>query len=166
MPLHDQIDSLSERIIAAQPNAPNWGLEGERLLPREVARLCWAAGWVQQDRLVEAVAIAQAESQFWTKAWHRNSPTSIDLGLFQINSMHMKGFGYSDEAKWRAACFDPVTNVRFARRLYVDAKYTFKPWVAFTGGHHRKYLGNAVIGAANAQAVRLGLSPVPYTRRA
>jgi hypothetical protein len=141
-------------------------LAGRRLLPREVARILYEAHWTDLHKLTVMIAITQQESEFYSEAvGPENEDGSHDLGIFQVNDSHAAEFKM-DAVAFRSACFDPTAAARIARVLYVEAGYSFRPWVAFASGDYKKYLGTALIGVANYSAELHGLEPVPYVRQA
>jgi len=74
-----------------------------------------------------AIAIARAESGMREDAININSNGTIDLGIFQINSVHFK--------KDICALKNVVTykgNIDCAYEIYKDSSWN--PWVAFTNG--------------------------------
>jgi hypothetical protein len=74
-----------------------------------------------------ALAVARAESGMRADAWNVNSNGSIDIGIFQLNSVHYKkdGCGLADVV-------DPYKNVDCAYQIWEAQGWT--PWVAFTNG--------------------------------
>lgn len=77
-----------------------------------------------------AAAVARAESGGRPAATNRsNSNGSVDRGLFQINSIHGANSSYNLD-----------TNVTFAVQLS-HSGHNWSPWVAYTSGAYRKYLG-------------------------
>ncbi len=124
-------------------------LAGRELLPREVAKLCYEARWTDVEKLITVVAIVYAESAGYTEAVGGPNPDgSYDSGLFQLNSIH---------GVPKADAFDPVKAAAFARKLYVNAGYSFRPWAAYTNGAYKRHLVRAVNGVCNAQKERFGL---------
>jgi hypothetical protein len=75
----------------------------------------------------QAIAIARAESGLREDAWNVNTNGSIDIGIFQVNSVHFKDPGCS---------LKEVTTMKGN----VDCAYEmfkvsgFNPWVAFKSG--------------------------------
>ncbi len=67
------------------------GIEGRRLEAEEIAGLLREAG-VPEATVPKMVCTAYYESQWRDRSWNwRNGNGSIDRGLFQINSVHLKG---------------------------------------------------------------------------
>ena len=53
----------------------------------QVAQAAYGVG-IKGNALVDAIAIAKAESNFVFEAVHNNANGSVDRGLLQINSIH------------------------------------------------------------------------------
>ena len=79
-----------------------------------------------------ALAIAKAESGFREEAIHINTNNTIDVGIFQINSVHFKKAGCSLKE-----LVDQYKNVDCAYSIYKEQGFT--PWVAFI---NKSYLVN------------------------
>jgi len=79
-----------------------------------------------------ALAIAKAESGFREDAININTNNTIDVGIFQINSVHFKKPGCSIKD-----LVDQYKNVDCAYTIYKDQGFT--PWVAFL---NEAYLSN------------------------
>lgn len=75
------------------------------------------------------MAIAQAESGMNPLASHKNTNGSVDIGLFQINSIHGKD---------QLELFDVDHNLEVARQVY--EKQGLGAWVAFSNGSYLKYV--------------------------
>lgn len=125
-------------------------MKGPHIQPREIARLCYQAGWTDADRLLIAVSVCLGEGNGYTHARHTNDDGSIDRGLWQINTIH---HDISDDD-----CDDPVKATAYARKLYEGHSNTFAPWAAFTGGAYRgpRAMGYAFDGVANFLRVKHG----------
>ena len=126
--------------------------ESPHLLPREIAKLCYNAKWIDADRLFIAVAVCIAESNGYTEATHVNADGSTDRGLWQINNKAHPEMTDAD-------CFDPVKATAYARKVYEGRSNTFTAWAAFNNG---AYLGPraapyAAQGIANFLLTRHGL---------
>ncbi len=87
-----------------------------------------------------AIAVAKAEGLAYDEdgelipdLWNANN-NSIDIGVFQINSVH-----FSKPECQFADMLDPYKNVDCARSLY-EASDGWGPWVAFTNGTFRRHL--------------------------
>lgn len=80
-----------------------------------------------------ALAVSQAENG--TRQCDRfgvNTNKTIDAGIFQINSTHLK-------KGWKLAdLLDCHKNVDYAKQIF-DAQ-GFRPWVAYTNGSYKKFL--------------------------
>lgn len=75
------------------------------------------------------MAIAQAESGMNPLASHKNTNGSVDIGLFQINSIHGKD---------QLELFDVDHNIEVARQVY--EKQGLGAWVAFSNGAYLKFV--------------------------
>lgn len=64
-----------------------------------------------------------------------NSDGTNDVGLMQINSIHVTSGLISEEARR-----DPQANIRAAYALYRGAGNRFTPWSAFNSGKYAEYL--------------------------
>lgn len=91
-----------------------------------------------------ALAIARAEGgiidkkdklSFNTRATNYNANGSIDRGVFQINSVHLKMVNGDSEK-----LYDPEINIEIAYKLYKKSGWT--PWVAYKSGTYIKYLSD------------------------
>jgi hypothetical protein len=103
-----------------------------RLSYTSTAKLARSAGIKCGYSLVKAVAVAAAESGRYQYAYLRNYSCSIDRGLWQINSSYWKSY----------SSYDLSTN---AHGMYVISNHgsTWSPWVAYTKGLWKNYLGSA-----------------------
>lgn len=82
-----------------------------------------------------ATAVFKAESGLRCNAINRaNSNGSVDYGVAQINSIHMKK-GYTE-----ANLLDCETNLRVA--LAIFNRQGFEPWAAYSSGKFKQYLSN------------------------
>ena len=70
-----------------------------------------------------AIQIAKCESGLRSDAWNENTNGSVDVGLFQINSVH------GVRAKW---LLNPDINIQVAKQLFDEQG--FNPWVCFWKG--------------------------------
>lgn len=122
-------------------------LAGERLSPRAIARLCWDAGW-RDENLITAVCIVLQESAGFTEATHENNDGSMDNGLWQINNK-------AHPNVTQAVAFDPAAATKVARALYKDQK--FRPWAAYTTGAYMKHRDRATRGMVNMWREQYGL---------
>lgn len=64
-----------------------------------------------------------------------NSDGTADVGLMQINSIHVASGLTTDEDRK-----DPARNIATAYKLYQGAGGRFTPWVAYNTGDYLKYL--------------------------
>src|SRR3990172_4029560 len=107
-------------------------LQGQQLQPREIASICYAAGW-RDKNLIIAVAVCLAESQGYIRAYNDNLAAdgetilSRDVGIFQINIPANK-VGTPEEER----LYNPHYNVSRARTLFESRG--FQPWVAYNTG--------------------------------
>lgn len=117
-----------------------WDFDGDYLTYKWALAVAYVAGF-RGMRLVRAVALMNAESGRWTRAWHKNivdgEEDSIDRGLFQINSKWHPDLGWP-------ACYHPVKNSKYAYKISSQGQF-FKPWAAFGGA---RYLAALPIVAA------------------
>ncbi len=98
----------------------------------ELARLVTDAGFANRE---VAIAVILAESGGDPLAKNVNSPTSVDRGLWQINSKwHPE---VSDEC-----AFDPVCSTREAKRIS-NGGADFSQWTAFTKGTYAHFIPRA-----------------------
>jgi|SRR5215831_989781 len=137
-------------------------LAGKKWLPRDVAALLYEHGWTGFDNQVDFVATVGGESAYYEEAEGDPHPDgTIDLGLFQLNSLHAPGWGMSFE-EFKAMAFDPHKAVVYARKLWDAAAHQgdpFKPWYAYSNDSYKRYMRQAIVGCANAKAIREGLQP-------
>lgn len=84
-----------------------------------------------------AAAVAMAESGGETTASNRNKNGTIDRGLWQINSVH-----------GGLSTFSPTGNAKAAVKISSGGR-NWTPWVAYTTGAYRQYLGGATQGATS-----------------
>ena len=103
--------------------------EGRKINTKQALALCYDAGF-RGTRLITAVAVMNAESARYTRAYYVNPDGSIDRGLFQINSRH-------NLSEYQA--FDARTNVNFASALS-HAGRDFTPWVAWKNSKHLQFI--------------------------
>ncbi len=82
-----------------------------------------------------AAAVALAESGGNPAASNKNSNGTIDRGLWQINSVHGK-----------LSTFDKQANARAAVKISSGGK-NWRPWVAYTTGAYKKFLGGSGVAA-------------------
>lgn len=106
-----------------------------KLSPREILTLALGAGFSRDnEEAVIATAIALAESGGNPRA-HNPVPPDNSFGLWQINMIDTLGpdrrkkLGLSRNEE----LFDPPTNARAARLVFLEANKEFRPWTTFTG---------------------------------
>lgn len=80
-----------------------------------------------------AVAVARAESGMREDAVGINTNKTIDVGIFQINTVHFKKDGCNLKD-----LVDPYKNVDCAYQIYSEQGWT--PWVAFNTGRFASQL--------------------------
>ena len=108
--------------------------------------LALSAGFNQQEARILA-AIGQAESSgnpgidTVQSGLDPNMQNEFSVGLFQINwKAHkdgvLKQMGVTDPSQLT----DPKINAEAARRVYLEAGGSFRPWATYTGGDFRNYL--------------------------
>src|SRR5665213_3280336 len=101
--------------------------KGPHLLPRDIVKLCFNAGWTDVDRLLIAASVCYAESSGYTKARHTNADGSIDRGLWQLNDRAHPDISHAEAD-------DPIKATAHARLIYEGRNNTFASWSAFTNG--------------------------------
>lgn len=133
--------------------------------PWDVAEEMRRAGWSSTEARSIGVAICRAESSLDDQATGYNYKKdaagnyvldsngqriilSRDRGLFQIND------------KFHPACtdemaYDPIQNIAYARKVYVDRSFTWNPWSTFTNGAYKQYLWAGQISVEVAQLMRV-----------
>ena len=89
-------------------------LAGRRLSTSETARLLRNAGF-PESAIGKMVCTAKYESSFYERATNRNTNGSVDYGLFQINSVHLRDAGCPSST---SALFDAATNAKCAYAIY------------------------------------------------
>jgi len=80
-----------------------------------------------------ALAVARAESGMREQALNINGNNTIDVGIFQINSVHFKKDGCNLKD-----IVDQYKNVDCAYQIYEAQGWT--PWVAFNSGNFKTHL--------------------------
>jgi lysozyme-like protein len=101
------------------------------LTPAQIAGYARQAGF-QGPALVTATAVALAESGGRTDAVNVNTNGSRDLGLWQLND---SAHPWVKSINWQ----DPAANAQGAKRIYDEAKGSFRPWVAYTSGSSTRF---------------------------
>lgn len=100
------------------------------------------------EREAVAVAVALAESGGDTSTRHVNSNGSIDVGLWQINSVHR-----SSNPTWTEAWLkDPAHNAEAMRTVSGNGT-NWAPWVGYSSGAYKQYLnrGRSAAGAVQGK---------------
>jgi len=110
--------------LIPQPFASSYGCA-------DLERL-WEANGGSHASAETAAAVALAESGGDPNAYNFNTDSSIDRGLWQINTVH----GYF------SADFDPDTNAADAVAISHNGK-NWSPWTTYKSGAYRKYCGEA-----------------------
>lgn len=133
---------------------PSWG---RHLLPREVALLCYQAGWIDAQKLLEAVSVCIAESNAYEHRTNVNKDGSIDRGIWALND---KAFpNISDDVAFNAA-----KATKMARQIYIGRNNTFSAWAAYNNGQYKDPTRNAMIyafdGISNMLRLKNGY-PIP-----
>lgn len=83
-----------------------------------------------------AIAIMRAESNSNHNAYNINKDESVDLGCFQINTIHLKNIDTTNINLLN--CKD---NIDVAYKIY-SQQHNFSAWSAFNNGSYKKYLIN------------------------
>jgi hypothetical protein len=109
---------------------------GRKLSIEEALALCYAVGF-KGEKLLTAVAVMTAESGRFVEAYNINvqkdGDTSLDRGLFQINTLH-RSLGMADS-------FKAAPNAQFAHTLS-NGGDNFSPWSAFKSGAYEQYVND------------------------
>lgn len=79
-----------------------------------------------------ARAIAKSESGLNPEAWNANTNGTLDIGLFQINSIHW------DKCGGMANLLDPLENAKCAKMIKDDSGWY--PWVVYQIGSFKENL--------------------------
>lgn len=87
------------------------------------------------EKIPTAVAIAMAESSGNEKATNTNNNGSIDVGLWQINSVHKKA-----HPNWTIAWLQNPANNASAMMAVSGGGSNWSPWVAYKNGAYKQYL--------------------------
>lgn len=116
-------------------------LEGIQHQPRDIAKACFDAGWVNVENLTIAVAVCLAESQGFDRAYNDNVDSngtvlSRDVGAFEINIP-----GSSIGTPLEENLYDFLANVHTARDKWLtwsndgqNPIQGWNHWVAYSGG--------------------------------
>lgn len=109
------------------------------LSPRQIYALAADAGFKTPGQAITMTAIALAESGGNSDIVGHNRNGTIDVGLWQINSVH----GYSE-----SAMKDPRQNAAAAKKIHEQQGYT--AWVAFTTTDPQRSYRRQLPAAINA----------------
>ena len=121
---------------------------GGNVTPAQVYALAVAAGFKGADAIT-ATAISLAEDATGNPTIeHKNNNNTIDLGLWQINSIHW-GQG---SIPGKDALKVPLTNAQAAYTLYQGRGGKFGDWATFNDGSYASHLGAAQQAAAGPKA--------------
>lgn len=124
-------------------------IEGRKLDSDEIASLLRQAG-VPESVVPKMVCTAYYESQWRDRSWNwRNNNGSIDRGLFQINSAHLKG-AYRNSAGERISAglcvdlkaddlWDVEKNAQCAAKIYKEQGLT--AWYGYKSHRTTKTVG-------------------------
>lgn len=102
----------------------------------QIATAARAGGFLTNEDVVKAVAIALAESGGNPSATNHNTNGSTDYGLWQINSVHAS---ILRSGSWS----NPTDNARMAYQVFTDAGNSFTPWTTYTSGRYVAFLSVA-----------------------
>lgn len=97
--------------ILVSANRVQASVQSREEIEREINRV------FGQDSFM-AKKIVWCESSFRPQVIHKNRNGSVDVGLFQVNSVHRQS---------TTDMQDPVKNIAFAKKLF--DKQGWKPWV-------------------------------------
>lgn len=121
----------------AEPRGADWGLEGLQVSWRWALALMYDSGIHRKWWLIRSIAVMNAESARWTKAWHANRAedgtiSSTDRGIWQINDKAHPNLtiGQMYDATYAASYAAQLSNW--------GADMT--PWYAFTTGSYERYV--------------------------
>lgn len=157
------MSTYKEEDLINTPDVAKGVLKGKRWLPRDVSKLCYENGWKDPINLTLFVATIGGESAFYEEAeGDPHDDGTIDLGLFQLNSIHAHEWAMTDEA-FKAMAFDPSVAIVYARKLWNLAKSHggsgFEPWYAYSNGGYKRHMLGAIVGVGNFLAVSQGYEP-------
>lgn len=85
------------------------------------------------DQYNIAQAVMRAESGGNTNAHHTNKNGSVDRGLLQVNSIHVKKVNGDLES-----LYNPEVNISVAKQIYDESGWF--AWSTFKSGAYKKYL--------------------------
>jgi hypothetical protein len=129
-------------------------LAGRQMSKKEVAKLMYDAGWTDAINLPKMIAVAYAESNLYTEAYHVNDDGTTDWGYLQLNDQGVTGL---ELAQFKEMALDPVRATAFARSLWKTRG--FQPWVAYNSGSYREFIPAANVGVGNLVREKVGLPP-------
>lgn len=120
-----------EKVVSVVPTTFVRVAKAAEVEPKEMTTtqyICYKFG----KECKVALAVAKAESGMRCDAQNVNKNGSVDAGLWQINSIHLKkGWKLTDLLDCKKA-------TDFAYELY--KAQGFQPWVAFWSGSYKKFL--------------------------
>jgi hypothetical protein len=136
-------------------------LRGRQLEPREIAELCYDAGWKDAKHLTIAVAVCLSESQGYDRAinWNYKKDSngdpildrtgnkivaSEDHGMWQINTSAHPSVSIEE-------AYNPELATAYAYQIYKRRSNTFNAWYGYFNGicFHDRYLMRATRGVGN-----------------
>lgn len=100
----------------------------------QVALVAWQHHF-RSEQLAIAIAVAKAESGWWTGAQLHTSEED-SRGLWQINL-------YAHPQYNGGRLYDASYNAQAAWEVYSDANHTWRPWTTYTRGTYRQYMDEA-----------------------
>jgi hypothetical protein len=131
------------------------------LSAKEILEFALRAGFSPNgEEAVIATAIALAESGGNPHA-HNPVPPDNSFGLWQINMIDKLGPDRREKLglSRNEELFDPPTNARAARLVFIEAGREFRPWTTFTGGRFKDHMGAARQAATQLKVS--GFEPEP-----
>lgn len=124
---------------------------GGKMTAYQVASVAHQAKW--KKRLLKTVTAISGGESGWNAREHYQPGTGEDsYGLMQINI----GPGANTQYR-RKNLYDPLVNMRIARRIWKAAGNSFNPWSVFTSGKYHDFEGRA--GKAVRRLFRYGPAP-------
>lgn len=148
-----------------------WDFGGFHLIPRRIADLNYRAGW-RGDQLERSIAIVLAESQGWSRAWHKNldehgNVLSTDYFYWQINDkaypevVQLWESGVDTDEVW-------LEVAQLAHRIFNNYGHTFNAWAAATVPNDEgeipadKFMEVAIEGYCNFRKLTWNYKPLPH----
>jgi hypothetical protein len=117
----------------------------ETLSDQELVEVLYNAGF-RSDRLVQAFAVAKAESSGRTKAYNPPSNKTGDdsYGIFQINMIGNLGPDRREryQLERNEDLFDPARNAEVAFKMSNKGK-DWGAWTTYTSGKYKQYVKDA-----------------------